>query len=49
MYVFSSFVVVASSWSLFFYEVLRIDNGDLRALYPEWCVFSDRLVIHSSI
>ena len=25
---------------------LRIDNGDLRAMCPQWCVFSDNLVIY---
>ena len=31
------------------YYILRIDNGDLGAMWPQWCVFSDILVIFSSI
>ena len=27
-------------------KVLRIDNGDLRAMRPRWCVFADNLVIY---
>ena len=28
---------------------LRIDNGDLGAMWPQWCVFSDKLIIYHSI
>ena len=28
--------------------MLRIDNGDLGAIWPQWCIFSDHLVIYYS-
>ena len=45
----SSYVKKGGGVCIYINKVLRIDNGDLGTMWPQWCVFSDILAIYTLI